>query len=45
MSTYTETQIVYKFGAGYGHYGQVTSGDAYTLVVGSTKYSGTVAYS
>lgn len=45
VSTYTETQIVYKFGAGYGHYGQVTSGDAYTLVVGSTKYSGTVAYS
>ncbi len=45
VSTYTETQIVYRFGAGYSHYGQVTSGDAYTLVVSSAKYSGTVAYS
>lgn len=44
VSTYTETQIVYHFGAGYSHYGQITSGDAYTLVVGSAKHSGTVAY-
>ncbi|HXB65114.1 MAG TPA: fibronectin type III domain-containing protein [Solirubrobacteraceae bacterium] len=44
VSTYTETQIVYRFGAGYSHYGLLTSGDAYTLVVGSTKHGGTVAY-
>lgn len=44
VATYTETQIVYRFGAGYSHYGQLTSGDGYSLVVGSSKHSGTVAY-
>jgi hypothetical protein len=45
VSSYTESQIVYKFGAGYSHYGQVTSGDTYTLVVRTAKHTGTVAYS
>jgi hypothetical protein len=45
VSSYTETQVVYKFGAGYSHYGQLTSGDAYTLVVRTAKFTGTVAYS
>ena len=44
VSAYTETQIVYRFGAGYSHYGQLTSGDAYSLVVGSSTHSGAVAY-
>jgi hypothetical protein len=44
VSTYTETQIVYHFGAGYSHFGQVTSGDAYTLVVRGTQHKATVAY-
>lgn len=45
VSSYTESQVVYKFGAGYSHYGQLTSGDAYTLVVRTAQAKGTVAYS
>ncbi len=44
VSSYSETQIVFSFGAGYSHYGQVTSGDSYTLVIGPTKHKATVAY-
>lgn len=45
ISAYNEKQIVYKFGAaGYSHYPQVTSGDAYKLKVYSVTHSGTVAY-
>jgi hypothetical protein len=44
VTSYSETQIVYRFGAGYSHYGQVTSGDGYAVAVYGRKHSGTVAY-
>jgi hypothetical protein len=45
VSSYTNTKIVYQFGAGYGHYGPpVTNGDAYTLTVWGISHQGTVAY-
>lgn len=44
VHSYSEKQVVYSFGAGYSHYGQVTKGDAYSLRVYSVSHSGTVAY-
>jgi hypothetical protein len=45
VNSYTNTQIVYQFGADYSHYSPVTNGDAYTLTVWGVSHSGTVAYS
>jgi hypothetical protein len=46
VTSYTNTTVVYRFGAGYGHYGPlVTNGDAYALTVWGVSHSGTVAYS
>ncbi len=44
VSSYTNTKIVYRFGAGYGHYPPVTNGDAYTLTVWGISHKATVAY-
>jgi hypothetical protein len=44
VSSYTNTKIVYQFGAGYGHYGPVvTQGDVYTLTIWGVSHKGTVA--
>ena len=45
VNSYTNTQIVYQFGADYSRYGPVTNGDAYTLTIWGVSHSGTVAYS
>jgi hypothetical protein len=46
VTSYTNTKIVYQFGAGYGHYGPlVTNGDAFKLTVWGISHTGTVAYS
>ena len=45
VNSYTNTQIVYQFGADYSRYGPVTKGDAYTLTIWGVSHSGTVAYS
>ena len=44
VTSYTDTQIVYKFGADYSNYGPVTAGDSFTLVVYGKSYTGTVSY-
>ncbi len=44
VHSYSEKRIVYSFGAGYSHYGQITKGDSYSLTVYSLSHSGTVAY-
>ncbi len=44
VTTYTSTQIVYQFGADYSHYGHVTAGDSFTLVVYGKSFTGTVTY-
>jgi hypothetical protein len=45
VKSYTTTEIVYQFGAGYPNFRAVTAGDAYKLKVWGTSKSGTVAYS
>jgi serine/threonine protein kinase len=46
VTSYTNTKIVYQFGAGYGHYDAlVTHGDAFKLTVWGVSHTGTVAYS
>jgi len=44
VSTSTSIEIIFHFGARYKEYGQVTSGDSYTLTVEGVKKKGKVAY-
>jgi hypothetical protein len=43
--SYSNTQIVYRFGPFYASFTPVTSGDEFTIMVRGRTFSGTVAYS
>ena len=49
ISSYTNTQVVFTFGSGYGtgvgQYGAFSPGDSFTMTVLGTTYNGTVPYS
>jgi len=44
VSSSSSTAIVFHFGARYKEYGQITSGDSFTLTVEGAKKTGKVAY-
>ena len=48
ISSYTNTQIVFTFGSGYGtgagQYGVLSPGDSFTMTVLGTTYNGTVPF-